>query len=186
MLIKVKVWFNRVGGGESWGGGKYARQGGRQGKKSKWEEMEKEAPAAPSCAACTRNHCSTRRDCLAYRWEYRDPLPRLLLGWKHRFVWGRNVGVYGNLSRKGTWLLTWASINISTLLDPTQCNTVRLDVPETLRGEEKLCVCFFIFTVVLWMMIHVQETLGSLVEYKCAFVLCTSEQGKMSAGSLEG
>lgn len=32
-------------------------------------------PAAPSCAALSLNHCSTRRDCLAFHLENRDLLP---------------------------------------------------------------------------------------------------------------
>lgn len=66
------------------GENKYTRQTKRREdreEESKWENRKKKgiktlAPAAPSCAVLILNHCSIRRDCLAFHLENRDLLPR--------------------------------------------------------------------------------------------------------------
>lgn len=65
---------------------------------------------------------------------------------------------------------------MSTLLDPTHCNMVRLDIPENLRGE---CIVVGFFIIIsLWMTIQVEQVLRSHVEFKCAFVSCANEPWK--------
>lgn len=73
MLIKVKDWFHRVGGGESCGGEKTnipdRQRGGKTGRRNQSGKRRKRQHLQLPAVVLILNHCSTRTDCLAFHWE---------------------------------------------------------------------------------------------------------------------